>query len=131
MNHDREELVRNWLIKAENDPKTGLDEFRSEDPATDMVCFHMQQCVEKYLKAYLSLKGKHFRRTHDIAELIEACKEVDPDFERLFALEADHLTVYGVEIRYPDDFYMPTVEEAHRCVLLATSSRDFIRGKLG
>ena len=25
---------------------------------TDTVCFHAQQCVEKYLKAYLVLKGR-------------------------------------------------------------------------
>jgi len=33
--------------------KTGNDEFLTDDPATDMVCFHMQGCVGKYLKAYI------------------------------------------------------------------------------
>ena len=43
-------LVRNWILKAESDLKIGRDEMQTEHPATDMVCFHMQQCVEKYLK---------------------------------------------------------------------------------
>jgi len=29
------------------------DEMLTDRPATDAVCFHMQQCVEKYLKAFL------------------------------------------------------------------------------
>ncbi len=131
MNSDRQLVVSNWVRKAENDLKIGRGEMGTSDPATDMVCFHMQQCVEKYLKAYLTLQGKHFRRTHDIAELIEICKDVDPEFDTLYRLQADYLTVYGVEVRYPDDFYMPTRKEAQRCVEIALAVREFIRGKMG
>ena len=74
MNPGARKLARKWLIKAENDFKIGLDEMQTEEPATDMVCFHMQQSVEKYLKAYLTLHQKRFRFTHDIAELIEQCQ---------------------------------------------------------
>ena len=49
-----EDVVKKWILKAENDLKTGKDEQASSNPATDMVCFHMQQCVEKYLKAFSS-----------------------------------------------------------------------------
>lgn len=52
--------------------------MKTAKPTTDMVCYHMQQCVEKCLKAYLVAHEKPFRRTHDIAELIEYCKEIDP-----------------------------------------------------
>ncbi|HEY74875.1 MAG TPA: HEPN domain-containing protein [Thermoflexia bacterium] len=131
MNYDRQLMVSNWVRKAENDLKIGRGEMGTPDPATDMVCFHMQQCVEKYLKAYLTLQGREFRRTHDIAELIELCKDADPEFETLYSLQADHLTVYGVEIRYPDDFYMPSCEEAQHCVEIALAVRDFVREKLG
>lgn len=58
-----EDTVKNWIIKAENDLKIGKDEMATEKPATDGVCFHMQQCVEKYLKAYLIYYGKEFRKT--------------------------------------------------------------------
>jgi len=64
------ELVKNWIIKAENDFKIGVDELDTENPVTDAICFHMQQCAEKYLKAYLTLHKKYFRKTHNIAELI-------------------------------------------------------------
>jgi len=52
MNSNAIHLTLNWIKKAENDLKIGKRELEAEDPATDMVCFHMQQCVEKYLKAF-------------------------------------------------------------------------------
>ncbi len=48
-----EELVNRYIMKADNDLKTAKDELETDKPATDTVCFHTQQCVEKYLKAYL------------------------------------------------------------------------------
>ena len=48
-----EETVKKWITKAESDLKIGKDEMLTDRPATDAVCFHMQQCVEKYLKAFL------------------------------------------------------------------------------
>lgn len=121
--------VRNWLIKAENDLKIGQDEMRTEQPATDMVCYHMQPCVAKYLKAFLAFHQTSFRHTHDLAELIGQCKEIDPEFGELFASQADTLTIYGTEIRYPDDFYIPSREEAASCVQIALNARQFIRSR--
>jgi HEPN domain-containing protein len=126
----RYELTRNWITKAENDFKTGWDEFQTEKPATDMVCFHMQQCVEKYLKAYLVVHSMAFRRTHDIAELVELCKQIDTAFGELYCMNADSLTIYGVSIRYPDDFYVPTTEEAEKALRIARSARDFVKDAL-
>jgi len=54
--------------------------MKSESPATDAVCFHMQQCIDKYLKAYLIFNGKEIRKTHDLAELISNCVEIDESF---------------------------------------------------
>ncbi len=35
-----QETVRQWFVKADNDLKTGKDELKTENPATDTVCFH-------------------------------------------------------------------------------------------
>ncbi len=125
-----EEIVKNWIKKADNDYKTGNDELMTDNPATDMVCFHMQQCVEKYLKAYLISYNKHFRKTHDIAELTELCKETDAEFETLYKLRADKLNRYGVEVRYPDDFYEPTIEEAKEAVEIAKKVKEFMEKRI-
>src|SRR5271157_4486483 len=37
----------------------------------ELLLFHLQQAVEKYLKARLSFSGLHFEKTHDI---IERCR---------------------------------------------------------
>jgi HEPN domain-containing protein len=71
-----EETVKNWILRAENDLKIGKDEMKMDTPAIDMVCFHMQQCVEKYLKAFLIFNGKEIRKSHDIGEILNQCKKL-------------------------------------------------------
>lgn len=38
-------IIGKWIRKAENDFKIGKDELSTEEPATDMICFHMEQSV--------------------------------------------------------------------------------------
>lgn len=74
-NHDPRIIVlREWITKAENDLKNAAQAILLKDECpTDTVCFHAQQCVEKYLKAVLVLHGIPFPKTHDVAELFWAC----------------------------------------------------------
>lgn len=102
-----EEVVKNWIRKAESDIKIAKDEFQTEKPATDAICFHTQQCVEKYLKAFLIFNGREFRKTHDIAELLELCSEIEPKFQKLYEWNVDELTDYAVVVRYGEEFYFP------------------------
>ena len=63
-------VVHEWVIKAENDLKAASHILKlGEECPTDTVCFHAQQCVEKYLKAFLVLEGIDFPKTHDIEVL--------------------------------------------------------------
>ena len=92
------ESAKKWILKAENDLKIAKDEITMENPATDAICFHAQQCAEKYLKAYLIFNNKEVRKTHDIAELISLCSEVDPEFSKINQIDIVSLTDYAVEI---------------------------------
>jgi HEPN domain-containing protein len=49
-----DEYVKNWLIKADSDLKIVEHELALpiEEVVKDIVCFHCQQAVEKYLKAF-------------------------------------------------------------------------------
>ncbi len=122
--------LRQWIRKAEHDLKIGRDEMKTADPATDMVCFHMQQCAEKYLKAFLIFHRREPPRTHRLAALIALCAQIDPDFEDLMRWGVDELTPYAVEARYAEEFYFPDVEETQRAIDLAERVRDFVRKKL-
>lgn len=57
-------VVREWLAKAENDllAATHLLRLGRGAPA-DVVCFHAQQCAEKYLKALLVFSGDEVPKT--------------------------------------------------------------------
>ncbi|MDI6734650.1 MAG: HEPN domain-containing protein [bacterium] len=124
-----EELIKNWIKRAESDIKTAKDEINTAEPATDTICFHAQQCVEKYLKSYLTLHQKHFMKTHNIAKLIELCKEIDLDFDLLNQLNVVELTEYAVEMRYVEEFYFPTVEEAEEAIEIAEKVKEFVLEK--
>ena len=45
-------ITEEWVNKAEGDFATAQREIQVENmPNYDAVCFHSQQCLEKYLKA--------------------------------------------------------------------------------
>lgn len=74
MDKETREYIRSWVQKAEHDLKNAKIVLCSqeENKPYDTVCFHCQQAVEKYLKAYLVFLNKDFPRTHSLAWLIEA-----------------------------------------------------------
>jgi len=127
MNND---FVKLWIIKANNDLKAGKDEFATENPATDTICFHMQQCVEKYLKAFLVYNSHEIKKTHNLTFLLQECMEIDKEFEKLRALDADELSVFAVDSRYPDDFYMPTHSESQKAITIAEEVKRFVSEKI-
>ena len=50
-------VVKQWLIEAEHDLDVAKIILKQkENIYTDAVCFHSQQAVEKFLKAYLVFK---------------------------------------------------------------------------
>jgi HEPN domain-containing protein len=53
-------LTSEWVEKAEWDFATANREIRvRKSPNFDAVCFHAQQCAEKYLKALLQEADLH------------------------------------------------------------------------
>lgn len=124
-----DEYVNKWIIKANNDLKVAENELAVEkkDMVTDAICFHTQQAVEKYLKAYLITKNVSFGRTHNLEFLLELCRKEDKEFDKL---DVGNLSFYAVELRYPDEFYIPSPEEAEECCVLAMKIKEFIFEKL-
>jgi HEPN domain-containing protein len=121
--------LKKWLIKANKDLKVSENEIvlPSEDMVTDAICFHSQQAVEKYLKAYLIFKQVEFDKTHNLEFLLEICIETDNDFSQI---DVGNLSFFAVEVRYPDDFYIPTEKEARECLEIARKVKEFIYKKL-
>lgn len=124
-----DEYVQKWIIKARNDIKVAENElsFNNEDIVTEAVCFHAQQAVEKFLKAYLITKNVEFGKTHNLEYLVELCTKEDNSFK---TLDMGNLSFYAVEVRYPDNFYVPSIEEAKNCINIAKNVMMVVLDKL-
>jgi HEPN domain-containing protein len=131
MSDKTREHTRMWLEKANNDFKNAeiILAAQTESPPLDTVCFHCQQAAEKFIKAFLVFHGKLFPFSHNLADLVAICMQVDLAFAAI-QRKAETLTPFAVEIRYPDDFYMPTKEEAKEAFAIATEIKTFISARL-
>jgi len=94
-------ITQEWIRKAEGDFATAQRELQAQENQNyDAVCFHCQQCVEKWLKACLQESDIFFSRTHDLTQLLNLLQGIDPSWEST-RLQLDTLTVYAVELRCP------------------------------
>ena len=125
-----DDIVKQWILKAERDLKIAKPEIKTGNPATDMVCFHMQQRAEKYLKTYLIFNGVETRKTHNLTLILEQCIRIDGEFQFLQKKQADKLTDYAIDTRYPADFFLPSVEETLQAINLAEEVKSFVLEKL-
>jgi len=93
--------TQEWIDKAEGDWATLMREYRvRKNPNYDAVCFHAQQCAEKYLKARLFDSGISFLKTHDLERLLNDLSPIEPSWISM-RNEAIVLTSFAVEFRYP------------------------------
>ena len=126
----KEEVALRWLKKAENDLKAVKHLLTFADAPTDVISFHCQQSVEKYLKSYLTLADVRVKRTHDLETILYLCIGEDKDFKKLDADEISNLTFYAVEIRYPEEYIELTIGDAEELYETAQKVREFVIAKL-
>jgi len=121
--------TREWVDKAEADYAAALLLRRSRKKhSRDIVCFHLQQCVEKYLKARLEEAGIPFPRTHDLERLLDLVVPVVPIWAALRPALAT-ITDYAVEVRYLGRTASPA--DARSLLRSTTHIRELIRQRLG
>ena len=126
---DGTSVVGQWVRKAENDLKNAEHTLlMGDDCPYDTVCFHAQQCIEKYLKALLTFLAIDFPKIHDIGELIAL---LPPHLRPpLSVAEQEMVTDYAVEVRYPGDWEPITRADAEDMVAIARRVRQAIRPHL-
>lgn len=117
-----------WLLIAQEDLTSA--KILSQTPLMTAL-FHIQQCAEKALKAYIVLKKDSFTKTHDLGRLIDICMEMDENFETLRFLAAV-LTPYETAGRYPSsDFIRLNVEEIEKIIKQAEFIFNFVTDRIG
>jgi HEPN domain-containing protein len=96
-------LTNEWIEKAEGDFATASREMRvRKQPNYDAVCFHAQQCAEKYLKAILQERNIHFGKTHNLPAILDLISPSEPSWE-LMRPDLERLNVFAVQVRYPGE----------------------------
>lgn len=122
-------ILRSWVGKADDDFKMANHAFTmGADCPFASLCFHVQQCVEKYIKTLLVLHEIDFPMTHDIGRLIQLLPvdislPIDVSTQELLAN-------YAVTARYPGDDEPVTMAEARRALSVMRKVRKVVRSIL-
>ena len=125
----RVEFTIQWVEKAETDLNTAEYLCRSGGNYAYAAAFHAQQAAEKGLKAFLVWHQIEFKKIHDIAALLGLASSAEPDLRNVLR-DAESLTPYGVEYRYPGDYPQVTIDLAEHALSIAARVRDEIRERL-
>jgi HEPN domain-containing protein len=100
--------IEQWLEKAEHYLIAAQLIIEIQPIILDIACFHCQQAVEKFLKAFLVSQKQDFPKTHNLDLLLKMCTDISPALEGIDLLNLEDFAVRG---RYPHDFISPTMEE--------------------
>lgn len=103
-------------------------ERRAVDPVWDGICFHAQQCAEKYIKAFLEEQTIAFQKTHDLVGLVNLSGGQLPELDPLRPRLA-HLSTFGITTRYPG--VQADRRAADEALKTAEEVRTVMRTKLG
>jgi len=125
----KNDFIDEWIEKAEGDYETVLDlNSKRKKRQQYIIAFHCQQCIEKYLKALLTLYEINFPKHHDLEELMVLLIKKDPLIES-FRSKFKELTPFAVGFRYPGEDV--SSEEVKSSVQTVKKLRKILRKKLG
>ena len=121
-------ITAKWIEKAENDYHVAHHSFQGGPLPADVICFHVQQCIEKYAKAFLQEHGIPVEYADSkMASLLLECASVDPGFESC-ANDFEQLDQFGIETLYPGRW--ASQQDVHEASAILERVRPFIRSKL-
>lgn len=121
--YDMNPLALEWIRKAEGDYIIMLQNHESSTPIYDGICFHAQECIEKYLKAWLQEAEIPFSKTHNLKDLLGLIVPTIPAWsiwEDAFAPFATHAVDFG----YPGK--SATAEDAQQAVRICAQVRGAV-----
>lgn len=116
-----------WLAFARQDFKAAQVLF--EEGIFNQTCFHAQQAVEKYLKAFLIRQKAPLPKVHSLIELLGVCQTYDSSLAR-HEQGCRHLDQFYLPSRYPDAIVgslpegLPTKTHAEEALRLASQIID-------
>ena len=117
---------REWCLLAERDLSVAEHLAISMNPVpTEVIAFHCQQAVEKYLKGVLTVFGEDPPYIHDLDKLCLIAEKHLPLFTGISSL-CTVINYFAVQPRY--DFGVSLSDEDARMVLAHTKTiKNFLR----
>ncbi|MEW5822630.1 MAG: HEPN domain-containing protein [Cyanobacteriota bacterium] len=123
--------AKDWLKIAKSNLKLGKAYYSINDNEIrfEELCFELQQCVEKSLKALLVHNKVIFPKTHSLSELITILQKHSVIIPENL-LDVVELTKYAVETRYPDNYHEITEEEYKETIQIAEAIYNWVEEQL-
>ena len=95
---------KDWVERAEEDLRAAKIILANDDGPRRSAATHIQQAVEKVLKAYLVFKTGHTIRSHSLEHLLGVCSDYDKEFgDYLDDDGIGQISDYYIDSRYPSD----------------------------
>jgi HEPN domain-containing protein len=88
-----------WFKKAKVDFNSAEILYKYEGE-NEIICFHLQQAVEKYFKGYLIYKTGLLQEGHNLRKLCIKAKEYNSNLNN-FVKDCAFLNDFYIETRYP------------------------------
>lgn len=117
-----------WLSYAHKDLSAAI--ILKNEHNIGCALYHIEQAVEKALKAYLINSGTSFALTHDLVPLLNSCCKNDACFEQ-FTADIKEINPYSTKSRYPNKSYIePSIDVVNTLITKANTILTFISAKI-
>jgi HEPN domain-containing protein len=125
---DKQTELQQWIKIADTDLSAAQHIAKSiQPPLCEIVCFHCQQAVEKYLKWVLVLHDIDYPKIHDLEELEKLCETISPEFSTIYE-KCCLLSSVAVQSRYPSDIKIED-DDMEKSLEYTKSIREFVRSQ--
>ena len=120
-------LTLEWIEKAEDDYAAIQQLLLASNPLHNIIYFHAQQCIGKYLKAWLQEANIRAPRTHNLEELLDLIVPTVPAWYH-WQPDLKIIMAYAVDPRYPGDSRTP--EDTQHATHICDEVRKAVRTQL-
>lgn len=120
-------LTLEWIELAEEDYAIAKLIQREQLAMRNGMCFHAQQCAEKYLKAWLQENYIPIQGTHNLEELLILILPSIPAWHS-WQVDLSTLSKHAVETRYVGQ--SPTAADAELAIQTCEMVRQAVRAEL-
>ena len=124
MKENKDSEIEAWLEKADHDLGSAKIIFLHEPKYYEVIAFHCQQAVEKYLKATLVYFNIPFKKSHDLVYLLELLSVKTEISSEIYTMGLT-LNDFSVEVRYPNVTIHLSKAELEEAINLTEELRDF------